>query len=312
MFKIAHHIAGAGLLIGAAAASAGDLPPGMADSVMNSCRPDYQRLCSFVVPGEGRAARCLLDHERELAPNCLMAIKIALAIEACMPDYRRYCEGIPRGREAFNCLASQGGRLQPGCRKVVDANAPYMDPHDGRYAYRGEAPYPDYRGPAPYGDGRGPAPYAERGPAPYGAGPGAAPYTDRGPAPYGDGPGPAPYADRGPGAYGDGRGPAPYGDGRGPERYGEAPPYGDGGPAPYAYRGNPRGEEPDADEDEPRGRAPEGYPYGDRPGYPERYAEQPPRMMPYGYRGPSGPGYDGGDRERGAPGEGPAPGEERE
>jgi hypothetical protein len=142
MFKIARYILGAGLMIGASAASAGDLMPDSADGIMNSCRSDYHRMCSYVVPGDGRAARCLLDHEMDLTPACLSAIKIATSVEACMPDYRRFCPGVPAGPRAFRCLSDRTDMLAPQCRRVVSANAPYMLPQGGQYSYnQGPAPY---------------------------------------------------------------------------------------------------------------------------------------------------------------------------
>src|SRR5208337_3041405 len=47
MLKIAQYILGAGLMIGASTASAGDLMPDSADGIMNSCRSDYHRMCSY-------------------------------------------------------------------------------------------------------------------------------------------------------------------------------------------------------------------------------------------------------------------------
>jgi hypothetical protein len=149
MFKIAKYIIGAWFVASAPAALAGDLPPDVADSVMQSCRADYHRICPDIVPGGGRAASCLLDHEIELAPSCLQALKIAHAIEVCTPDYRRYCGGSARGPEAFECLASRMDALLPECRRIVSANAPYMYPSSRHYAYGSSRPY-GYPGPAPY------------------------------------------------------------------------------------------------------------------------------------------------------------------
>jgi len=260
MLKIAPYILGAGLMIGATAASAGDLVPDAADGIMNACRPDHHRICSYVAPGDGRVARCLLDHQAELAPNCLQAIRIASAVESCLPDYERFCPGVPRGPQAFRCLADRMNMLLPQCRRVVSANAPYMLPRGERYGYNGgPAPYPapaPYQAPAPY---HNPAPYA--GPAPY-AYPGGAPEEER----YA-GPGAPPNRPYGGYAYRDG--PQPQYD----DRYADegAPPQG----RPYdPYAGQP---------------APG---YGERyagqpaPSYGERYAEDAaPRFMPYGDRG---------------------------
>ncbi len=141
MFKFVKYLFSAGLIAGSTTvAAAGDLPPEIIDSVMASCRPDYHNLCSFVVPGGGRVARCLLDHEIELAPPCLKSIKLAYAMEACMPDYRRFCNGVqPGGGQIVECLASRIEALAPECQRVVSANVPYATPGRERYSY--------YRGP---------------------------------------------------------------------------------------------------------------------------------------------------------------------
>lgn len=156
MFKIVKYILGAALISGATAAAASDLPPEVIDGVMNSCRPDYHRVCSYVVPGDGRVGRCLLDHERELDPPCLKAIKLAYAIQACLPDYHRFCDGVPRGPQAVECLADRIDALGPECQRVVSANAPYIARHGERYGYA--------HSPAPYATEPYPRSYAFREP----------------------------------------------------------------------------------------------------------------------------------------------------
>jgi hypothetical protein len=154
MLKYAHYAFGAALSVSAVAAHAGDLAPEAADTMMDSCRGEYHRVCSYVVPGGGRATRCLLDHETELSPRCLKAVKTALAVEACFPDYQRYCQGVPNGRESMACLSAKLDVLNPSCRRIVAANEPYMRGQDGeRSGYGG----PVFGAPAqtPYGYGGG-------------------------------------------------------------------------------------------------------------------------------------------------------------
>jgi hypothetical protein len=140
MLKIAQYVLGAGLLICATAAPAADLSTDVADGVMDTCRAEYHQICPRVVPGDGRVARCLLDHEMELSAPCLQTLKIASAIEDCLPDYGRLCPGVPKGKEAFECLAGRIDQLMPACQRVVDANAPYMQPRGKRYSYNDAAP----------------------------------------------------------------------------------------------------------------------------------------------------------------------------
>jgi hypothetical protein len=260
MFKIAKYILSGGLVIGATAASAGDLVPDAANGIMNSCRQDYHRMCSYVAPGDGRVARCLMEHQSELSPYCLNAIRVASSVEACYGDYERFCRDVPRGPQAFRCLAGKMDLLIPACRRVVAANAPYMLPPGGeRYGYNG--------GPAPYS-----RPYGE--PAPYGGQVSPAPYS--GSTPYGA--------------------PAPYGYQSGPgyqDRYA-----GPSGPESRPYNGYGYGTPGDSDryaEGAPQSRPYEGYEDQPAPSYGDRYAEgSPERYRPYGY-GYGGGGYPGGN-----------------
>jgi hypothetical protein len=147
MVKLLKYIVGAALAVGSTVAVAGDLPPEFAESVMNDCRPDYHRVCAYVVPGDGRVARCLLDHERDLAPQCLKAIKLAYAVQVCLPDYRRFCPGVPQGQQAVECLAARIDALIPECQRVVSANAPYLASRGDRFSYNRESG--PYSGPYP-------------------------------------------------------------------------------------------------------------------------------------------------------------------
>jgi hypothetical protein len=215
MFKNIPSLFAAALTLGMTAAHAGDLPPEAAGEFMDACRYDYHRICSYVVPGDGRASRCLLDHETDLAPRCLKAVKMAFAIEACLPDYDRYCRGVPRGPEALACLSSRLDILHPTCRRIVADNQRYMRYPDGdRYAYHtgpygapGVVPY----GTPPYG-GNGHPPYggAYQQPEPYASQESEAPRYQ----PYGG----YPYAAPGQGYGRYAEGPAPQGGG---ERYAE-------------------------------------------------------------------------------------------
>lgn len=268
MFKIAKYLLSAGFVLVATAASAGDLVPDAAEGIMNSCRGDYHRICAYVAPGDGRVARCLMDHQTELAPRCVEAIRIASSVEACYGDYERFCRSVPKGQEAFRCLASKMDLLLPACRRVVAANAPYMLSHGGeRYSYNG--------GPAPYGGSYG-GPGVYSNPAPYGGAPYAGSRTYSGSAPYAN-PGNQGYEDR----Y---AGPA----GR------ESQPYGGN-----AYREPGYGER--YADGEPQGRSNEGYGYQPTPSYGDRYAEgSPERYRSYDDRDAGG-GYPGGVYDNGEP-----------
>jgi hypothetical protein len=280
MFKLVRSILATGLMLSATAALARDLPPDVADNVMNSCGPDYRRVCSYAVPGDGRATRCLLDHETQLSPLCLKAVKTAYAIEACMPDYQRYCQGVPRGPQVMQCLSQRMDVLRPACQRIVAGNDPYVNPNGGRYGSNGGG----YSG---GGYNAGPAPYGQQDRETYGQ-PNGAPYG------YGDR---HAYGDRSPGG----------------ERYGDGQAYpSEGQPRQQPYGAYPYGESPqDADRYADRGQQ-RSQPYGDSPQDPDRYADGgQPRFQPYGGRD-AGPGYYERGYGNGAPREPDEPEEEGE
>ena len=174
MLKIIKFALCAGMMTGATVAMAADLPAEVTNDVMQTCRSDYHRVCSEVLPGDGRIGRCLLDHEAELSPGCLKKVKFAYAVEVCMPDYQHYCAGMPPGAaRAVQCLAHRIGSLSPECERVVAANAPYFSPEGPRY-----------------GDNRYGAPYSGPAHEPYrgypDAGPRDAQHDAYPPQPYGD------------------------------------------------------------------------------------------------------------------------------
>jgi cysteine rich repeat protein len=268
MAKFVILVAGATLLMGAAAAQA--QPSEFAERVMNTCRPDAERVCAGVQPGEGRIARCLLDHERDLKPSCLRGIKLAYAIEVCMPEYKRLCSSVPQGPAAVECLAQRRETLPQDCRRVLAASEPFLGGQPDRYGYNREAgPYGGpYQGPyaRPYGDS--PRPYAYGGPpSPYGAPPSAYPYGGR----------PGPYSNREP----------PRDD----EAYlgeDDRNPY----QAPNSDRPPSDGRYADRDSDRYRDQGPGEPPDGEEPYESAPYGEGPRRDRFYSYDSPlfGGPG----------------------
>jgi len=40
-----------------------------------ACRPDAQKYCKTVKPGDGRIVDCLIDHQKEISDDCYDALK---------------------------------------------------------------------------------------------------------------------------------------------------------------------------------------------------------------------------------------------
>ena len=62
-------IIGAVLLLSASSAVAQQMRPG-ARAVLQACKPDIERFCSQVPPGQGRVKACMKEHLPELSEPC--------------------------------------------------------------------------------------------------------------------------------------------------------------------------------------------------------------------------------------------------
>lgn len=80
------HVLSAVAVIGIAAvaspALAQTMPPTVTPEMhaaLETCRPDIERLCPGVEPGDGRIMACMRDHRREITPACRAAALSAAA-----------------------------------------------------------------------------------------------------------------------------------------------------------------------------------------------------------------------------------------
>ncbi len=68
------------------------------ERVKEACKPDVEKFCRGIQPGDGRIAACLKSHDSELAPACHQIVdKVESAIheahEACNSDAGKFCQG---------------------------------------------------------------------------------------------------------------------------------------------------------------------------------------------------------------------------
>ena len=88
------------------------------------CANDIAKFCKDVKPGGGNLARCLKEHESELAPACKDHIvrveKRANQIEACRDDANKFCKDIkPGGGRIVECLKEHESELSPECKDRI-------------------------------------------------------------------------------------------------------------------------------------------------------------------------------------------------
>jgi hypothetical protein len=131
---------GGGRIIGCLKSHEADLSPackermaagkGRMEGVKEACKPDVEKFCKEIKPGDGRIAACLKSHDGELAPACRQIVdKVESAIhethEACNSDAEKFCQGIqPGGGRIRACLKSHEAELSEACKVVFDRGKP--------------------------------------------------------------------------------------------------------------------------------------------------------------------------------------------
>lgn len=94
-----------------------------------ACKEDLKKFCADVKSGDGRIARCLKKHEKDLSPACQEARTAARekvkarAKEihaACEGDARKLCADVqPGGGRIHACLKKNHEQVSEGCRATL-------------------------------------------------------------------------------------------------------------------------------------------------------------------------------------------------
>lgn len=104
-----------------------------------ACGDDAIRLCGDVEPGQGRVARCLVEHESELTPDCKAwtdqtraaideagdeirggMARLKSIHDACGADVEQFCADVPEGKgRRVKCLEDNASKLSDPCRAAV-------------------------------------------------------------------------------------------------------------------------------------------------------------------------------------------------
>ena len=96
-----------------------------AEPVDRPCVADAEKLCKGVQPGEGRMARCMKEHEKELSSGCKenigkMKEKVKEVAEACKDDAAKVCKDVKPGEgRILRCLKQHEAELSPACKEQM-------------------------------------------------------------------------------------------------------------------------------------------------------------------------------------------------
>lgn len=89
------------------------------------CAEDAARLCKGVGPGQGRMAKCMKEHEKELSPACKKNIaefkeQVKEFADACKADTQKDCKDVkPGGGRILQCLKQHEASLSPSCKEKM-------------------------------------------------------------------------------------------------------------------------------------------------------------------------------------------------
>ena len=89
------------------------------------CAEDAAKLCKGVQQGEGRVAKCLKEHSKDLSLACKedigeMKEKMQVFAQACKDDANKLCKGTKPGEgRIMQCLKQHEGELSATCKEKM-------------------------------------------------------------------------------------------------------------------------------------------------------------------------------------------------
>jgi len=82
-----------------------------------ACKPDAEKLCKGVQPGQGRIMRCLAEHKDQLSAGCREKVARAESRHPCMKDVETLCKGVEPGEgRVAQCLKQHEAELSAECK----------------------------------------------------------------------------------------------------------------------------------------------------------------------------------------------------
>lgn len=107
-----------------------------------SCKPDVEKFCKEVKPGEGRILRCLKENHENLSGECKqqmaagmekmkekMVDKMKEARETCKEDIEEFCKEVQPGEgRMMQCLKKHEEHISKKCQNALQEHQDKM--HD--------------------------------------------------------------------------------------------------------------------------------------------------------------------------------------
>ncbi len=95
-----------------------------------SCKPDIEKFCKEVKPGEGRILQCLKENHDKLSGECKQTMaeakekmqeKMKEAQEACKEDVEEFCKDVQPGEgRIMQCLKKHEEHISKKCKNAFE------------------------------------------------------------------------------------------------------------------------------------------------------------------------------------------------
>lgn len=100
-----------------------------ADSQTHPCAADIKKFCPAVEKGEGRIAKCLKEHEKEISSICSskmtggkekMKAKAKDIYTNCKDDLQKLCKEVTKGKGGrMKCLDEKKDKVSAKCKAAL-------------------------------------------------------------------------------------------------------------------------------------------------------------------------------------------------